>query len=331
MKRYNLSINRLAVACLLLGLLAITSCKEEEYAVPAAKTALQNDVIKRTLGPNVAGLDIEFAYAMALAPERGKLVSAQVEASIAGGEGTYLENRSYYTDGGGNDIGIQIGNPSTSQGNTTTVTFTRDTSAATLRYFYKIPAAAKGQAVSFKFTATASTGETVTYDMGPYQIAKMDMSLDLPVKDATNCFISLEDMRVYSAEEAASNAGKIDLVYLYRSIPGITFTHALVSPGAGSGYLPGVALPSGANNVSKIRKEWGLRDFHLARLQFGIYIDDLDFEKLTMTDMPAYAINLRAESGAWVESADGRYRAYVYLNSVNSNGSAVISIKRYTL
>ena len=329
MKNLNKILGALSILCV--GVM-MTSCEEKEYAIPAAKTHLQNDVIKRSLGPNMAGLNIEFAYAMALGTEKGKLVDAKVEASIPGAEGTYLEHRSFYTNGSGQDVGIQIGNPSVTSGGTTTVTFTKDTSAATLRYFYRIPESAKGQKVSFKFTAKASTGETVSYDMGPYDIAKMDYRLDIPVRDSSAAFISIEDMRVYSAAEAASVANKIDLVYLYRTVPGITFNHSLLSPGSSSPYLAGTYKPSAANRVSKIRKEWGLRDFHLARSQFGVYIDDVDFEQIDLSTMQDEAINLRAESGVWVETADGQYRAYIYFNSVNNNNrSAVISIKRYKM
>jgi hypothetical protein len=42
------------------------ACQEDEYALPEAKTQLQNDCIKRTIGPNVVGLDLEFVYAAAL-------------------------------------------------------------------------------------------------------------------------------------------------------------------------------------------------------------------------------------------------------------------------
>jgi hypothetical protein len=48
-------------------------------------------------------------------------------------------------------------------------------------------------------------------------------------------------------------------------------------------------------------------------------------------DMPNYAIGLRAEAGVWVETADKKYRAYIYINSVNATGSAVLSMLRYTL
>ncbi len=321
----------LAYLFTLMGLASLSSCEEEEYAIPVAKQELQNDVIKRTLGPNLAGLDIEFAYAIALPPSMGKLVSAEVEASVAGGESTYLENKSYYTNSSGEDIGIEVGSKSVNAGNKTTVTFTRDTSAATLRYFYRIPSNAKGQEVTFRFSATASNGQSVSYSMGPYKIAEMDMVLDLDVKDSTNAFISIEDMAVYSAAEAAANASKVDLVYLYRSIPKISFAHALVAPSSTT-YLPGVMLPAGVNRSAKVQKVWNLRDQHLARLQFGVFIDDLDFQQLNIADAPDYAINLKAEAGVWVETQDGKYRAYVYVNSVNNGSkSAKISIKRFTM
>ena len=316
-----------------LGLcLLMTACKEKEYAIPEVKNELQNDCIKRTLGPNVAGLNIEFAYAIALPATKGKIVSAQVEASIVGEATTYLEHRSYYTNGSGEDVGVQVGDPSVNESNITKVNFTKDTNAVTLRYFYVIPKAAQGKEVRFTFSAKSSNGETVSYAMGPYKISKMDMVLDLPVKNAEACFISVADMAVYTEKDVSANAEKIDLVYLYRAITGISFNHALVSPGAEAEYLPDITLPPGLNKVTKIRKTWNLRDFHLARLQYGVYIDDLDFEQLDMTGTPDYVINLKSEAGAWVETADGRYRAYIYMNKVDdAKKSATISMKRYTL
>jgi len=316
---------------LLAVLLLLNACKEEEYAIPTTKDALQNDVIKRTLGPNLVGLNIEFAYAMAIPKTRGKLISAQVEASIEGAAGTYLENRSFYTNGSGQDVGVKIGEPSVTEGKITKVNFSTDTTASTLRYFYVVPEAARGQTVTFNFTANSSNGETVSYSMGPYTISKMDMKLDLTVRDGNASYISIEDMAVYNAADAAAKAGKIDLVYLHRTSP-TSFAHALVSPAADKQYLPGITLPAGVNNSTKVSKTYGLRDQQLARLQYAIFIDDLDFQKLNIADAPNFAINMRAESGVWVETADGKYRAYIFVNSVNNtNKSAVISIKRYAL
>jgi len=323
----------LNITFLLSLLLLLNACEEEEYAVPAAKTTFQNDVIKRSLGPNLVGQNIEFAYAMALPADKGKIVSAQVEASIPGATGTYLENNSYYTNGSGIDVGIPIGGASVTESKITRVDFTRDTMAATLRYYYKVPEEARGQKVSFTFSANSSTGETVTYTMGPYDVTKMDMKLDMTVTDGTANFISIADMAVYNATDAAAKPDKIDLVYLYRSIPNITFAHALVAPTASAEYLRDVVLPAGLTRNTKIQKAWNLRDAHLEKSRASnVFIDDRDFDELNIAGAPNYAINVKAESGAWVETADGKYRAYIYVNSVNNGGkSARISMKRYTL
>lgn len=322
----KLILPALAIGSLLAG------CKKEEYALPVPKDVLQNDVIKRTLGPNIVGQQIEFAYAMAILPEKGKLVSAQVEASIAGANGTYLENNAYHTNGSGQDVGVPVAEPSVTSGNTTSVTYNVDTSAATLRYYYVIPEEARGKEVSFTFSAKSNDGETVSYQMGPYTIANMDMVRKLNVTSGAAAYISIADMKVYDEADAAANPDKIDLVYVYYADPTVTFNHALVSPAADAQYLPEVDLPAGVNKSTKVQKVFNLQDYNLAQSQYGIYIDDLDFEKLDLSSAPDYAINLKAEAGAWVETSDGKYRAYIYFNSVNNGSkSAVISIKRYTM
>ncbi len=323
---------------LLLIVLAAFGCKEKEYAIPDPVSQLSNDCIKRSLGPNLVGfLPIEFTYAMALPKVQGKLVSAQVEASIAGAAGTFLENRSFFTNAGGQDIPVTVATPSVNEANKTRVTFNVDTNAATLRYFYTIPEEARGKSVSFTFSATSSDGKTVTFNMGPYTISKMDIKRNLAVSNNNAAYISIENMVVYNATDAAANPGKVDLVYLYRTTP-TSFTHALVSPAAEAQYLPGVVLPAGVNRSSKILKaniiEANLvRSFgtYTSQTASGVYIDDKDFMDINLSASPNYATGLRAEQGTWVETSDGKYRAYIFLNSINTNGSAVISILRYTL
>ena len=333
--RYSYSILLLSIVAL------VTACKDEEYEVPSAKNALQNDCIKRSLGPNLVGQQIEFAYAMALPQSLGKLVNAQVEASIPGAAGTFLENRAFYTNGSGVDIPTTIGNPSANDANFTKVTFTRDTFAVTLRYYYVIPPDAKGQPVSFTFSATDSNGTTVSYNMGPYNVSGMDMVLDRPVTDGAAMYISIADMAVYTAAQAAAAPDKIDLAYLYRvvnasvnGVPTNVFGHSLVAPGANAAYLPGVSLPAGVNKNTKIIKTISLYDKQLARMaQFGTYfIDDLDFQKLDVSTAANFAINLKNDNGLWVETADGQYRAFVYVNtSNNTTKSITISIKRFKM
>lgn len=330
MKFYSKYLTNTSLALALLAL--VIGCKKSEYALPTPKDVLQNDVIKRTLGPNIVGNNIEFVYAMALPASKGKLTSARVEASIPGAAGTFLEHRSFYTNGSGVDVPVTVGSASTTDHGVTTVNFTRDTMAASLRYFYVVPEEARGKTVSFKFTVTSSNGETASYSMGPYTIAKMYMKRSIAVSDNNLMYISLADMTAYNAADAATKANTIDLVYLYRNLTTSQFNHALVSPAADPVYLPGVTLPAGVNRDNKVRKVFNLQDFNLAQLQYGIYIDDLDFEKLDLSESPNFAINLKAEAGIWVETADKKYRAYVYVNSVNNGSkSAVISIKRYDL
>jgi hypothetical protein len=326
-KSKYLNYSGLLLACLLV----LAGCKKEEYALPTPQEGLQNDAIKRSLGPNMVGQRIEFAYAMAILPDKGKLASAQVEASIPGAPATFLEHNSYYTGNNGADVAVQVAQPSVTSGAATSVTFLKDTSASTLRYYYVIPEEARGKTVSFKFSATASNGQTVTFNLGPYTISKMDMVRTLAVSNNNLAYLSIEDMTVYNAAGAAANAGKIDFVFLYRKLTTSEFNHALVSPAADPVYLPGVTLPAGLNRSTKTRKVFGLPDYDLARTAVGVYIDDVDFEKLDLSEAPNYAINLKSESGVWLETADGKFRAYIYFNSVNANGSAVISIKRYRM
>jgi hypothetical protein len=320
------------VALLAMLLVVITSCEKKDYELPTAKDGLQNDAMKRSLGPNIVNDTIEFVYAMGILPSKGKLVSAEVEASIEGGTGTFLEHRSYYTNNTGVDIGVQIGDPSVTAKEKTTVTFTKDTSAAALRYTYIVPEAARGKTVSFTFRARSSNGETATYKLGPYNVSKMDMKRLITVTNAANAYISIEDMAVYNDVDAAAKANKIDLVYLYRTYTTSTFTHALVAPAADPQYLPDITLPTGVNRNTKIQRVFSLQDYDLAFLQFGIYIDDRDFQELDISNAPNFAVNLKAEAGVWVETADKKYRAYIYVNSINNTAkSAVISMKRYAL
>jgi hypothetical protein len=319
------------------------ACEDDKYEVPKAKREFQNDCINRSRGPNLVNNRLEFAYAMALPQDMGKIVSAQVEASIPGvvdavtpANATFLEHRAYSTDGGGNDKPVQVADPSSTEGSLTKVNFTRDTFAVTLRYFYKIPPEAQGQNVSFTFSAVDSNGKTVSKKMGSYTVSSMDMVLDSIVTDNTDMYISIFDMTIYTAAQAAANPEKIDLVYLFRALvqppapaPALTFKHALVAPGADATYLPDVTLPAGVDKNTKVMKVLNLRDQQLARLQYGIFIDDLDFKKLDTSTASNFAINLKNEAGVWVETEDGQYRAYIYINAVNDGAKNMrISIKR---
>jgi hypothetical protein len=333
MKRKYLFIKYMVLPAALLYMLS--GCvKDKTYATPVPKDILQNDVIKRKQGPNIVGDTIDFAYAMAILPTKGKLTSAEVEATIDGATGTYLENKSYYYNsqpGVSTDIGIVIGGVSVTNKNITTVTFTKDTMAATLRYYYIIPEAARGKTVSFTFRAKSSNGENATFQMGPYTISKMDVKRNLVVKDSAQAYISIADLAVYDSATAATKGSSIDLIYLYRTVPATSnFNHALVAPAADAQYRPGLPMPTGATNNSQLVKVFNLQDFNLAYLQYGIYIDDVDLQQFDFSTASNFAINVKVEGGVWIQTADKKYRAYVYIKSVAAK-TATISIKRYTM
>lgn len=314
----------ITIACL--GFLFL-SCDDNTYSIPEGVTELSNDCIKRSLGPNLVGQKIEFVYAMALPYGSGKLVSAKVEASIAGATGTYLEHKSYYTGSGGQDVGVEVGAPSVTHGRNTEVAFVADTCAAALRYYYVIPEEARGQKVSFKFSATDSNGKLVTYEMGPYNISNMDIKLDIVLPN--NSYFSISDMKTYTATEAAANPEKIDFVYLFRTVRGVNFRHAFVSPDADTEYLPSITIPDGVNNSTRIMKVYSSADQQLARNEFGVFVDDLDLQQINLQNSPNYIINLALNAAAWMETSDGKYRAYIYINKASDiSAGMTISIKR---
>ena len=196
MKRNIISIlTLLAIMVLSLGTVGCSD-KEETRA-----NELNSRCLKRTLGPNVVGNQIYFAYAMAMPYGSGQIESCTVEASIAGAEGTYLENNSYYTNSSGMDVPVEVGSPSVNSGNKTTVTFTTDTCASTLRYYYVIPEEARGKEVTFKFTAKSRDGQVKTVEMGPYKICKQYLKRNITLTK-TRCYISLEDMAAYTLAES---------------------------------------------------------------------------------------------------------------------------------
>lgn len=331
----NKSLICLLALALFMG--GFTACQHEE-----GNPTFGDKCIKRSLGPNVWSTQMEFAYAMAIQPSLGNLVEAKVEASIPGAEGTLLENQSWHAKLDGMDTAIVVGEPCVTEGTLSTVKFNMDTCASTLRYYYTIPEEAKGKEVSFTFSATASNGETVSIPMGPYTVASMDMKLDIALT-AAKCYISLEDMEAYTAAEAEAMPEKIDLVYLYRGLEytqdTIDFGHAFVSPAADPKFLPKVTLPAGVNRDTKIR-DVGIKDAHLARLhlkddpeaQPAIFIDDIDLRDMDMSTMPDYALDLIANDGMFLETQDGKYKAYVYVNKANlGRAGATISMKRYTM
>lgn len=316
---------------LLIALLAlpVVSCSKDDDGI----LPINNKCLKRTLGPNIVGNDIYFVYAMAVPYNTVNLKECTAEASIQGAEGTWMEHNSYYTNSSGFDVPVPVGSPSFNDGNRTTVKFNVDTCAAALRYYYRIPEEARGKNVTFTFSATASDGRNISMSMGPYTISKQYMKKNLTLSRAA-CYISIEDMAVYTLEEAKKIPEKIDLVYLWRNKinEGVEFGHTFASPAADREWLDNLEVPENMNRDLRLRKEWGIIDGHLSdEPDNGTYIDDIDFETIRLEGMPNYAVNMKVKGGMWIETADGRYRAYIYINNLKATSGGTISIKRYNM
>lgn len=316
--------------------LILGACDDDPVLLKDPVSALSNDCIKRSLpiAPNIIGNEIEFAYAMAIPKELGKLSSAQVTASIAGAAGTYFDPNSYYTNTSGQDIPVKVCSDSQTSGTTTSINFTVDTCAATLRYYYIIPEEARGKEVQFLFSVKASNGQTAEYQLGPYKISKMDMTRDLSVsKD--KCYLSFsnegEAVHIYSKEDLQADpslAAKIDIMYAYSEKTDLS--HAFYTASSPKEYMGETELPSGFVNSTKMIKIYSLQDRQLSDLQYSKFVDDLDFETIDMTKGVNYILGLKEEAAVWVETTDGKYRAFVYINKAPT-GEMTISAKRYKM
>lgn len=304
--------------------LALSACKKDENT-----PALRNDLIKKSMGPNLVGSKIWFSYAMGTTI--GKLSSAEALASIAGASGTGFEASSWNTSTAGAEVSVVVAKDLATTGSSSTANFI-DTIAATLRYYYVVPEKARGKRVSFSFSAKSSNGESTSFSAGEYAISNMDMIRNIVVTDNAACYLSIKDLKAYTKAEIDANASlasNIDLVYVYRVKTGVNFGHALVSPAATS-YLEGAAVPSGASSSTKIDKQVNIRDQQLSDKQYAVFIDDLDFEQLNIDRASNFVLNFKADEGAWIVTADGTYRAYIYINSIDNAGKKMtISIKRY--
>jgi hypothetical protein len=330
-KKYNYP-TLLLFTSLLLG-----ACDDNIKLIGDPVTKLSNECIKRSLpvAPNLVGYEIEFAYAMAIPPELGKLESAQVTASFGGAKGTYFDPNSYSTGNSGLDVPVLVANESATSGNTTSISFIRDTCAATLRYYYIIPEEARGKEVNFTFSVKASNGQTAEYKMGPYAISKMDMTLEKKLTSGEACYLSFrnegEAFSVYSAEEVAANsalASRIDLVYAYNSSADLT--HGFFAADSPEAVRPGVVFPSGFSNQTRMIKVYSLRDRQLSNLNNSQHIDDLDFRQLDYGKATSNAVKMVAEGGLWLETADGQYRAFIFINATATD-TVTISAKRYKM
>nr|WP_293833488.1 DUF4466 family protein [uncultured Arsenicibacter sp.] len=323
----NKNLTYLAVA--VMSCLGLAACEKTTVDV---LQPLKNDLLKKTTGPAVIGTRVEFAYA--IGANDGTVQNVKAEASIAGATGTGFSGFSWYTDRAtGVDKPLQTATDTVTNGVLSTAKILDvSNKAVTLRYFYSVPEAARGQVVSIKFSGTSSAGKEVTFTTPGYQVSKMDMVRSIVLEDAKKSYFSIADMKAYTKEEVEQRnlSGKIDFVYIYRpTISTYAFGHAMVSL-ANKSYITDLNLPAAwTKAATKLDKRVDIRDAQLRGSGFDSYIDDIDLEKTTFTNAADFAYGLAADQGAFVTSADGTYTAYIFVNAVNNTAKTMtVSMKR---
>ncbi len=335
------------------------SCSDDD------DSTLNNDLIKKTVAPAIVGEKLEFAYAMGA--QSGRLKTAEAIASIPGATGTNFEPYSWFTartqttiDGveyaAGKDIPLKTVKDFSTNGNVSTasmedkideiymkpyVTYGNkvDLIAATIRYFYVVPEEAKGKTVSFEFRSESTTGASASYRTPSYTVSKMDMKRLINMESGRECYFSIEHMAAYTKEEVAAQnlADKIDFIYMYQErLDGFTYNHSFVSPGTDPKFIAiDGMIPSGSTNKTVMEKRANVRDAQLKGSIPNVYIDDIDFQTLDLSAAVDYALNFNKDDGAFMKTADGKYAAYVYVNSLpdfnNGINHMTVSIKRYPL
>jgi hypothetical protein len=321
------------ISCLFLASTITVSCKKEEQT-----SSLKNEFIKKTTAPLIVGEKIEFAYGMG--STNGKLANAQAVASIPGAAGTIWEIITHRTVNA-LDITSVVGANSVTNGSTSTVNIL-DTNATTLRYFYVIPEAARGQNLNIKFSTNNKAGESASTTTPAYKISKMDMKrLITMVGTPTGArFFSIADMKAYTQDEVdvGNLSSKIDFVYAYAATITPTTTaypygHSLVSATETSYFPSGFTINAAwAKKATKMEKKIGntLYDGQLkGDANNSIYVDDIDLIQQDFTGSANFALGLVADASVFMKTADGKYTAFIYINSINNTTStAVVSLKR---
>ena len=335
---------------------SLFACSEDD------DSGIKNDMIKKTVSPAIVGEKIEFAYAAGTTI--GRLSKVEAVASVAGGVDTGFELNSWFTAytgmtygglpyGAGVDVPVRTVETASTDGRVSTATMKEkvdafymnppiapestqaDLIAATLRYNYVVPEEVRGKTFSIVFTAYSSTGDKVTYTTPEYKASKMDMKRLIDLENEAACYFSIENMAAYTREEVAAQnlASKIDFIYNYQAkLNNFDYAHSFVSPATAPQFIAisGI-VPSGATNSTPMEQRANVRDAQLSGTTPNSYVDDIDFETLNLNGAMNYVLNLRKDDSAFMKTADGKWAAYIYVNSIDAAGKMTISLKRYPL
>lgn len=306
------------------------------------------DCIDRSWGIHMVGEELSFAFAAAMPHGTGSIASVKVVASIAGAEGTDIDVNTYKTGNAGEEVPTLIAkkilqsDPCASK-----VDMLRDTNAITLRYKYIIPEEARDKNVSFMFYVSNNRGEVIGREMGPVHCSRQYCKTGLEASNS-RCYISLEDMAVYTYDEVVAGNKTVDVVYAYREVPTDS------SPG-GAGSVGGlnkcfmaptseaihrikelsnVKLPPVERNT-KLRESAHAKDEVIEKSKWHLYVTDedfaaMDFERAGYSNLVTNFVT--AYNCIWIETVDGKYRGWMWVNTAAGAGDSIrFGLKRYNM
>ena len=347
MKYNNIHTRKfLTVFLLLIMTSAFMSCeKNEDYELIT--------YLKKSYGPIIVGQQVDFSFSIA-SNDGSSLKNFDITATHAGKTGTTADTKCYWTLLDGKTYYKEMLTGITTSGNLTSgavidgVVWEKGTvsgyssQAVTIRYSYIVPEEARGKNLQFSVKYTTVDGSVQSYSTLNYPVEKMDMVTDIVLNDPSGNtgknYYSISDLKAYTKAEVETQnkSGAIDFVYRYS-------TSAISTPGGGSITLSScISAPSGTVylNTSYIPATWTKNatlieprkwdDMQLKGNTPNSYITDLDLEGTSLNGNTFGEYGLKKDFSLVMQTADGKYRAFVYLKNVGT-ATVTIGIKRIAL
>jgi hypothetical protein len=347
MKHYmNHSGKYLTVSLLLMMIFSFISCeKSEDYELIT--------YLKKTYGPVIVGQQVDFSFAIA-SNDNSSLKNFEISATYAGKTGTTADTKCYWTLLDGKTYSKDMLTGITTTGNVTSgsvidgivwqtgTTSGYSSKAVTIRYSYIVPEEARGKNVQFTVKYTDVGGSVQSYSTMNYPVEKMDMVKDNVMNEATGNtgrnYFSISELKAYTKAEveAQNKSAVIDFVYRYNTsavtTPGgssITLGTCISAPSQGvyltTSYVPATWTKNAT--LIEIRK-WD--DMQLKGNTPNSYVTDMDLESTTFNGNTFGEYGLKVDFSLAMQTADGKYRAFVYLKTVGTN-TVTIGVKRLAI
>jgi hypothetical protein len=340
----------LLIVMIYASLCILISCEKESDIKPLI------NYIKRSNGPIIVGEAVQFAFSIASTDDTS-LKGFEVQATFPGKPGTTVDTKSYWTLSNGSTHSMDLVNNITTTGKITSGSIIDEvewypgagsasgysSKAVTFRYTYIVPEEARGKKLQFDVTYTTKGGMERRYSTIEYGVENMDILKDVVLTDPANGtgkrYFSISEMKSYTFEEVESlnKSAVIDFVYRFNnssniSTPGgnsIRLNTCITAP-SHNVYLNSSYVPTNWTKNSTLieRRKWD--DMQLKGNSPNNYVTDLDIQKASFAGNTIGEYNLARDFNLIMQTANGQYRAFVYLKTVG-NGTLTIGIKRLKL